>query len=87
METETQQAREAKQNGKQRVRPTTPAKPAEPAGLVGRYFHIWGDDGCINYQGKVVAQIDATHFLVQVQTPEEREREEAAAEPTSSPDS
>ena len=42
------------------------AKPkaiSEP--LVGRYFHIWGDDGTISRQGCVIAQIDPTHYLVQ----------------------
>jgi hypothetical protein len=33
--------------------------------LVGRYFHIWGDDGTVSRQGCVIAQIDPTHYLVQ----------------------
>jgi hypothetical protein len=37
---------------------------SEPAGLVGRFFHIW-DDTSIARQGRVVAQIDQTHYLVQ----------------------
>jgi hypothetical protein len=38
----------------------------KPAGLVGRYFHIWDDEGSnIARQGRVIAQIDPTHYLVQ----------------------
>jgi hypothetical protein len=38
----------------------------KPAGLVGRYFHIWDDEGSnIARQGHIVAQIDPTHYLVQ----------------------
>jgi len=36
-----------------------------PSGLVGRSFHIFGDDGSVNYQGAVVAQVGPEHYLVQ----------------------
>jgi hypothetical protein len=45
---------------------TKPAlKVTEPIGLVGRYFHIWDAEGYISRQGRVIAQIDPTHYLVQ----------------------
>ncbi len=44
--------------------PKVPAEPA-PVGLVGRCFHIFGEDNKVSHQGRVVAQIDATHYLVQ----------------------
>jgi hypothetical protein len=47
------------------VRAFDRAQVSEPP-LVGRYFHIWGDDGCISRQGRVVAQIDPAHYLVQL---------------------
>jgi hypothetical protein len=38
-----------------------------PAGLVGRYFHVMiGDGNRVLYQGRVVAQIDQTHYLCQL---------------------
>jgi hypothetical protein len=36
-----------------------------PQGLVGRFFHIFGDEGDVRYQGKVIAQVDPTRYLVQ----------------------
>lgn len=42
-----------------------PPAATEPDGLVGRYFHIFGDDRRVQYQGRVVKQIDPTHYLVQ----------------------
>src|SRR5262245_39935518 len=43
------------------------AKPdaLPPFEFVGRYFHVFGDDGSVNWQGRVVGQIDPTHYLVQ----------------------
>jgi hypothetical protein len=34
-------------------------------GLVGRSFHVFGDDGTIEYQGAIVAQVGPEHYLVQ----------------------
>ena len=34
-------------------------------GLVGRSFHVFGDDGTIEYQGAIVAQVGPDHYLVQ----------------------
>jgi hypothetical protein len=47
---------------KNRSKPATPVANVPP--LVGRYFHIWGDDGYISRQGRVIAQIDPTNYLV-----------------------
>ena len=38
---------------------------AVPDGLVGRSFHVFGDDGTIEYQGAVVARVGPEHYLVQ----------------------
>jgi hypothetical protein len=47
-------------------RPKAGIADIEPVGLVGRYFHIWDAEGSnIAHQGRVVAQIDPTHYLVQ----------------------
>lgn len=42
-----------------------PTPAAEPAGLVGRHFHTVGETGEVQEQGKVVAQVDPTHYLVE----------------------
>jgi hypothetical protein len=33
-------------------------------GLVGRSFHVFGDDGTVEYQGAIVAQVGPEHYLV-----------------------
>jgi hypothetical protein len=33
--------------------------------MIDRYFHIWGDDGHVSRQGRVIAQLDPMHYLVQ----------------------
>jgi hypothetical protein len=43
-----------------------PAASRRAPPLVGRYFYIWGDDGFISRQGRVIAQIDPTHYLVHI---------------------
>jgi hypothetical protein len=44
---------------------TKPESQIEPAaGLVGRFFHIFGADRSVARQGRVIAQIDPTHYLV-----------------------
>jgi len=40
-------------------------KSVAPKGLVGRHFHIFGDDKTVSRQGKVIDQVDPTHYLVQ----------------------
>ncbi len=44
-----------------------PAKPnvVSTNGLVGRSFHVFGDDGAVRYLGTVVAQAGREHYLVQ----------------------
>ena len=39
--------------------------PTPPAGPVGRFFHTLDDDGVVREMGKVVTQVDSTHYLLQ----------------------
>jgi len=48
-----------------RKSPQSQKQPKASKGLVGRYFHIFGDDGNVSRQGRVIDQIDPTHYLVQ----------------------
>jgi hypothetical protein len=38
---------------------------AAATGLVGRFFHAFDQHGFVQFQGRVVSQIDETHYLVQ----------------------
>jgi hypothetical protein len=44
---------------------TKSAEEKEEQGLVGRFFHILGDEGCVRFHGLVIAQVDPTRYLVQ----------------------
>lgn len=45
--------------------PIVALRPPPADALVGRCFHIWGEDGRISHQGHVVARVDADRYLVQ----------------------
>ena len=49
---------------KNRSKPAAPVADVPP--LVGRYFHIWGDDDFISRHGHVIAQVDPTRYLVHI---------------------
>jgi hypothetical protein len=40
-------------------------EPMKEIGLVGRCFHVFGDDGRVLYQGIVRGQIDEKRYLIQ----------------------